>query len=105
MESSTVSTFKPLSKDSIITKQNNYVFINISRFGFAFKWRISILRINFSMKLHIVNWNSDKYTSFDEAKTQPDGLAVIAIWFTISQDNNTLLDDVINAVQDLILQG
>lgn len=59
----------------------------------------------FPVELHIVNWNSDKYTSFDEAKTQPDGLAVIAIWFTISQDNNTLLDDVINAVQDLILQG
>ena len=34
-------------------------------------------------QLHIVHWNSDKYSSFGEAADKPDGLCVLGIFVEV----------------------
>ncbi|EMP42286.1 Carbonic anhydrase 1 [Chelonia mydas] len=34
----------------------------------------------YAAELHLVHWNSDKYSSFAEASDKPDGLSVIAVF-------------------------
>ncbi|KAK2521675.1 hypothetical protein Q9233_010919 [Columba guinea] len=43
-------------------------------------------------ELHIVHYNSAAYSSFEEAKDKPNGLAVLAFLYAISLLENTLLD-------------
>lgn len=51
-----------------------------------------------NFQLHIVNWNSDKYSSISEAVVQPDGLAVLGMLFEISDRDNPVLDPLIDAI-------
>ncbi|GLH01507.1 Uncharacterized protein GBIM_07644 [Gryllus bimaculatus] len=41
-------------------------------------------------KLHLVHWNSTKYSSFGEAASQPDGLAVLGILLQSGEANEEL---------------
>lgn len=50
------------------------------------------------IELHIVNWNSDKYSSISEAVVQPDGLAVLGMLFEISDRDNHALDPLVDAI-------
>ncbi|XP_075776559.1 carbonic anhydrase 13 isoform X3 [Pelodiscus sinensis] len=43
-----------------------------------------------STMLHVVHWNSDKYSSFVEAARQRDGLAVMAVFLRIGECNSQL---------------
>ncbi|XP_059617894.1 carbonic anhydrase 2 [Phlebotomus argentipes] len=36
--------------------------------------------LSYSGELHLVHWNATKYSSFDEAARQPDGLAVLGVF-------------------------
>nr|XP_025870614.1 carbonic anhydrase 1 isoform X3 [Vulpes vulpes] len=51
--------------------------------------------------LHLVHWNSAKYSSFAEAVSQADGLAIIAVLMKIDQANPKLqrVLDALNAVK------
>ncbi|GBP29280.1 Carbonic anhydrase [Eumeta japonica] len=42
---------------------------------------------SFSGELHLVHWNTTKYNSFVEAAGQPDGLAVLGVFLTVSAYN------------------
>ncbi|XP_075776560.1 carbonic anhydrase 13 isoform X4 [Pelodiscus sinensis] len=42
------------------------------------------------IELHVVHWNSDKYSSFVEAARQRDGLAVMAVFLRIGECNSQL---------------
>ncbi|XP_049709796.1 carbonic anhydrase 1 [Elephas maximus indicus] len=44
----------------------------------------------FSGELHIVHWNSEKYSSFAEAASKADGLAIIGALLKVGQANPTL---------------
>uniref|UniRef100_A0A8D0BSR0 Carbonic anhydrase n=2 Tax=Salvator merianae TaxID=96440 RepID=A0A8D0BSR0_SALMN len=46
-------------------------------------------------ELHIVHYNSDKYASFEEAKNQPDALAVLAFLYVGGSLENTYYSDFI----------
>ncbi|XP_006113045.1 carbonic anhydrase 1 [Pelodiscus sinensis] len=37
----------------------------------------------YASELHLVHWNSDKYSSFAEASDKPDGLAIIAVFLQV----------------------
>ncbi|XP_030409247.1 carbonic anhydrase 13-like isoform X1 [Gopherus evgoodei] len=41
-------------------------------------------------QLHVVHWNSDKYSTFVEAARQRDGLAVMAVFLKIGECNSQL---------------
>uniref|UniRef100_A0A8B9XJB8 Carbonic anhydrase n=1 Tax=Bos mutus grunniens TaxID=30521 RepID=A0A8B9XJB8_BOSMU len=44
----------------------------------------------FSAELHLVHWNSAKYTSFADAASQADGLALIGVLVKVGQANPNL---------------
>ncbi|XP_074843102.1 carbonic anhydrase 13-like isoform X2 [Carettochelys insculpta] len=44
----------------------------------------------YAAELHVVHWNSDKYSSFVEAARQLDGLAVMAVFLKIGECNAQL---------------
>uniref|UniRef100_A0A3P8YLL3 Carbonic anhydrase 6 n=1 Tax=Esox lucius TaxID=8010 RepID=A0A3P8YLL3_ESOLU len=52
--------------------------------------------IRYIAELHLVHYNSDKYSSFQEAKDKPDGLAVLAFFFVNGHFENTYYRDFIN---------
>ncbi|NWH72180.1 CAH13 anhydrase, partial [Piaya cayana] len=43
--------------------------------------------MKYAAELHVVHWNSEKYSSFVEAARQPDGLAVMAVFLKIGECN------------------
>lgn len=42
----------------------------------------------FDLQIHLVHWNCDKYSSFDEAVDKEDGLAVLGIFFQVTISYN-----------------
>ncbi|XP_065441914.1 carbonic anhydrase 13 isoform X1 [Chrysemys picta bellii] len=44
----------------------------------------------YAAELHVVHWNSDKYSTFVEAARQRDGLAVMAVFLKIGECNSQL---------------
>jgi len=51
----------------------------------------------FPGEIHLVHWNCEKYSSFNDAVDKPDGLAVLGIFFEVGGENETLA-----AVTDLL---
>uniref|UniRef100_A0A8C5QML1 Carbonic anhydrase n=1 Tax=Leptobrachium leishanense TaxID=445787 RepID=A0A8C5QML1_9ANUR len=45
---------------------------------------------SFAAELHIVHWNSGKYSTYVEAASQPDGLAVIGVFLKIGEHSTQL---------------
>ena len=43
---------------------------------------------SFAGELHLVHWNSSKYSSFGEAAAYPDGLAVLGVFLSVSNDSS-----------------
>ncbi|XP_045187564.2 carbonic anhydrase 1-like [Mercenaria mercenaria] len=56
---------------------------------------------SYPLEMHIVNWNSDKYVSVAEAMKHKDGIAVLGVHFEISTNDNTVLDPIIQAIQQV----
>ncbi|XP_034240013.1 carbonic anhydrase 13 [Thrips palmi] len=46
---------------------------------------------SYAGELHLVHWNCDKYNSFGEAASQPDGLAVLGVFLKVGEANKELL--------------
>jgi len=44
-----------------------------------------MLSVSLAFQLHVVHWNSEKYSSFVEAACQSDGLAVMAVFLKVSK--------------------
>ena len=38
----------------------------------------------FGVQLHLVHWNEDLYDSYEEASRREDGIAIIAVFVTVS---------------------
>lgn len=51
--------------------------------------------------MHIVNWNSDKYTSIQEAAVEPAGLSVLGILFEVTNTDNPALTPLVNVLKDV----
>jgi len=45
---------------------------------------------SYPAEIHLVHWNCDKYSSFDEAVDKEDGLAVLGIFFKVGQEHQEL---------------
>ncbi|XP_053571146.1 carbonic anhydrase 13 [Bombina bombina] len=45
---------------------------------------------SYSAELHIVHWNSEKYSSFVEAARKPDGLCVLGVFLKIGEHNKDI---------------
>ncbi|XP_021571805.1 carbonic anhydrase 1 isoform X2 [Carlito syrichta] len=60
--------------------------------------------VKYSGELHIVHWNSAKYSSFAEAASKPDGLAIIAVLMKVGQ-GNPKLQKVLDAVSAVKTKG
>ncbi|KAM9626385.1 carbonic anhydrase 1 isoform 1-T2 [Trichechus inunguis] len=58
----------------------------------------------FSAELHIVHWNSEKYSSCAEAASKADGLAIIGALMKVGQANSTL-QKVLNALSAVKTKG
>ncbi|KAJ8378881.1 hypothetical protein AAFF_G00233150 [Aldrovandia affinis] len=52
--------------------------------------------IRYMAELHVVHYNSDKYSNFTEAKDKPDGLAVLAFFYEAGHFENTYYSDFIS---------
>ncbi|MEE6463644.1 hypothetical protein FKM82_005993 [Ascaphus truei] len=52
-------------------------------------------------QLHIVHWNSEKYSSFVEAAHQPDGLGVLGVFLKIGEHNTNIarITDALDAIK------
>ncbi|XP_038601350.1 carbonic anhydrase 13-like [Tachyglossus aculeatus] len=58
--------------------------------------------MEYSAELHVVHWNSDKYSSFVEAAHEPDGLAVLGIFLKRGEHNLQLqkITDILDAIKE-----
>ncbi|XP_033012146.1 carbonic anhydrase 6 [Lacerta agilis] len=56
-------------------------------------------------ELHIVHYNSAKYTSIEQAKVEPDGLAVLAFLFADGNLENTYYSDFIASLAKIKFAG
>jgi len=45
---------------------------------------------SYPAEIHLVHWNCEKYSSFDEAVDKEDGLVVLGIFFQVGDHNETL---------------
>lgn len=59
---------------------------------------------DYPAELHIVHWNSEKYSSFVEAAYKPDGLAVFGTFLMIGEHNKNL-EKITNALDDINFKG
>lgn len=50
------------------------------------------------IEMHIVNWNSDRYSGIGEAAVKPGGLAVLGILFEVSREDNPLLESLVDVL-------
>ncbi|XP_060554275.1 carbonic anhydrase 14-like [Ruditapes philippinarum] len=51
------------------------------------------------IEMHIVNWNSDKYSSIAEAAVEPAGLAVLGILFEVTNVDNPAFTPLVNVLK------
>lgn len=57
----------------------------------------------FDFQLHLVHWNT-KYASFNEAASQPDGLAVVGVFLKVRSNNsNVLFPFTVNTTSSLLM--
>uniref|UniRef100_A0A8C1QVI0 Carbonic anhydrase n=1 Tax=Cyprinus carpio TaxID=7962 RepID=A0A8C1QVI0_CYPCA len=61
--------------------------------------------IRYMAELHVVHYNSDKYSSFDEAKDKEDGLAVLAFFYEDGHFENTYYSDFIANLANIKYAG
>ncbi|XP_013875818.1 carbonic anhydrase 6 [Austrofundulus limnaeus] len=61
--------------------------------------------IRYMAELHVVHYNSDKYTSFSEAKDKPGGLAVLAFFYEDGHFENTYYSDFISNLAKIQFAG
>ncbi|XP_076848150.1 carbonic anhydrase 6 isoform X2 [Brachyhypopomus gauderio] len=61
--------------------------------------------IRYMAELHVVHYNSDKYTSFDEAKDKPNGLAVLAFFYEDGHFENTYYSEFISNLAKVRFTG
>ncbi|KAM8920881.1 carbonic anhydrase 14 [Pelodytes ibericus] len=55
----------------------------------------------FPAEMHIVHYNSDKYTSIGEAKSMPNGLAVLGIIIEMGTTDNPAYDNIFNYLENV----
>ncbi|XP_060570061.1 carbonic anhydrase 1-like [Ruditapes philippinarum] len=55
----------------------------------------------YPLEMHVVNWNSDKYKSSDEAGKHREGLAVLSILFKVSSFDNPTLEPIVRVLHQL----
>ncbi|KAF6216008.1 hypothetical protein GE061_000345 [Apolygus lucorum] len=60
---------------------------------------------SYAAELHLVHWNSEKYSSFKEAASQPDGLAVLGVFMEIGNADNAELEKIISLIPKIIHKG
>ncbi|XP_040181874.1 carbonic anhydrase 6-like [Rana temporaria] len=61
--------------------------------------------LRYMAELHIVNYNSELYSSFDEAVDKPEGLAVLAFLYEDGHFENTYYSDVISKLATIRFAG
>ncbi|XP_072281698.1 carbonic anhydrase 6 isoform X2 [Pyxicephalus adspersus] len=61
--------------------------------------------MRYMAELHIVHYNSDLYSSFDEAKDKPEGLAVLAFLYEDGHFENTYYSEVISKLAKIRYAG
>ncbi|XP_025024841.1 carbonic anhydrase 6 [Python bivittatus] len=61
--------------------------------------------MRYMAELHIVHYNSEAYSSFEEAKDKPDGLAVLAFLFVGTHFENTYYSDFITKLDKVKFAG
>ncbi|BES90969.1 carbonic anhydrase [Nesidiocoris tenuis] len=60
---------------------------------------------SYAAELHLVHWNSEKYSSFKEAARQPDGLAVLGVFLEVGNVDNDGLENIIGLIPKIIHKG
>ncbi|XP_014694618.1 carbonic anhydrase 1 [Equus asinus] len=60
--------------------------------------------VKYSAELHLVHWNSSKYSSFDEASSQADGLAILGVLMKVGEANPKL-QKVLDALNEVKTKG
>ncbi|XP_025931593.1 carbonic anhydrase 1 [Apteryx rowi] len=58
----------------------------------------------YASELHLVHWNSDKYSSRAEAFDKPDGLAIVTVFLKLGSGNENL-KDVLKALDSVKTKG
>ncbi|XP_072334025.1 carbonic anhydrase 6 [Scyliorhinus torazame] len=61
--------------------------------------------IRYVAELHIVHYNSDKYSNFSEASDKADGLAVLAFFYESGHFENTYYSDFISSLSKIRYAG
>lgn len=59
---------------------------------------------SYAAELHLVHWNSTKYSSFAEAVDQPDGLAVLGIMIQSGEENEGF-KDMVDTIRNVKKKG
>ncbi|CAM5108938.1 unnamed protein product, partial [Natator depressus] len=54
----------------------------------------------YAAELHLVHWNSDKYSSFAEASDKPDGLSIIAVFLKVGPPNEHV-QEIVKALRSI----
>ncbi|XP_021111635.1 carbonic anhydrase 1 [Heterocephalus glaber] len=60
--------------------------------------------VKYSAELHVVHWNSAKYSSVGEAISKPDGMAIIGVLMKVGQANPKL-QKVLDALNEVKTKG
>uniref|UniRef100_A0A8D0HUK5 Carbonic anhydrase n=1 Tax=Sphenodon punctatus TaxID=8508 RepID=A0A8D0HUK5_SPHPU len=61
--------------------------------------------LRYIAELHIVHYNSEKYSSFEEAKDKPNGLAVLAFLYVNGNFENTYYSEFISNLAKIRFAG
>lgn len=57
------------------------------------------------MQLHLVHWNSQKFSSFSEAVSQDKGLAVVAVFLEVGPKHHSEFDKITKLMKDIQYKG
>ncbi|XP_014239786.1 carbonic anhydrase 1 [Cimex lectularius] len=60
---------------------------------------------SYAAELHLVHWNAEKYDSFLEAVSYPDGLAVLGVFFQVGDEELEGLNKIVSMMPDILLKG
>nr|XP_033780362.1 carbonic anhydrase 14 isoform X2 [Geotrypetes seraphini] len=59
----------------------------------------------FSAELHVVHYNSDDYSSMEEAKDQAEGLAVLGVLIEVGDEPNLSYDSILSYLENIKYAG
>lgn len=59
----------------------------------------------YAAELHFVHWNCDKYSSFIEAASYPDGLAVLGVFLKVSKKKHEELAKIVTLIPNITHKG